>query len=207
MQSTHEPTMKNSLDYYNFCTMDTRLPIMEILNERFTRCFRVSFSNYIRMISTIKYSSRRLTFGEWVKENQQHTFMSVLRLKSLKAPMLIHFDREFSYGTINLLAGEESRGFEPEGSKEFTQIELSMLRPVADLVINDLNEAWFPVENIQAEYLRTEINAQFVGIIPPDERVIAITFEIEFSNRKGAIELLFPYSMLFPIRDKLYTNV
>ncbi len=55
-------------------------------------------------------------------------------------------------------------------------------------------------------YIRTEINPQFVGIIPPSSRVIVVSNQIEFDNTKGVLEIMYPYSTLFPVRDKLFPN-
>ncbi len=202
----YDPNMKNSIDYYNFCTVDNRLPILEILNERFTRCFRVSLSNYLRMISTINHSSSSQVFSKWVNQNSNSCCMFIVRLNSLMAPILIKFDRSLSFGIIDALAGGEGKEYKDGDKKEFTQIDLTILRDIGDMVIADLNEAWNPVEEIKAQYIRTEINTQFVGIIPANSKVITISNQVEFNKTKGELEILYPYSTLFPIRDKLFSS-
>ena len=55
-------------------------------------------------------------------------------------------------------------------------------------------------------YVRTEINSQFVGIIPPNSKVKIVSNLVEFDKVKGLVEVLYPYSTLFPVRDQLFTN-
>ena len=200
------PSMKNSIDYYNFCTADNKLPILEIINERFARSFRVSLSNYLRMITTFSSSSKIEVFSEWSLQNKQTSCMFIIRLKNLKSPILIKLNRALSYGIIDALAGGVGKEFEHESDKEFTMIDLTILKDIADLIISDLNQAWAPVEEIKAQYVRTEINAQFIGIIPPASKVIVVGYSVELNSSKGEIEVLYPYSTLYSVRDKLFNN-
>lgn len=199
--------MKNSVDFYNFCTADNNLPILEVINERFARSFRVSLSNTLRMISNISYSSKSQSFSEWVAGNRNSCFMFIVRFNSLNAPILIKLDRALSYGIIDILAGGTGKDFKEVETKEFTMIDLTALKDVADLIIADLNESWRPIEEIKAQYLRTEINSQFIGIIAPGSRVRVVSNQVEFLKTKGMLEIIYPYSTMFPVRDTLFSNV
>jgi flagellar motor switch protein FliM len=122
------------------------------------------------------------------------------------APILIKLDRSLSYGIIDALAGGNGKEYQYVEEKEFTVIDLTVLKDIGDIIIADLNEAWSPVENIKAQYIRTEINPQFVGIIPTNAKVVTVIKQVEFNKTKGVLEILYPYSTLFPVRDKLFTN-
>ena len=62
------------------------------------------------------------------------------------------------------------------------------------------------MEKIEASFVRTEINPQFVGIVPPTDIVIASTFDVELENANGTITLVIPYSTIEPIKQKLSTG-
>ena len=66
--------------------------------------------------------------------------------------------------------------------------------------------AWASVEKIDASFVRTEINPQFVGIVPPTDIVIASTFDVELENANGTITLVIPYATIEPIKQKLSTG-
>jgi flagellar motor switch protein FliM len=200
-----KPDMTNSIDFYNFCNANNDLPVLDILNERFNRSFRVTLSNHLRMISNISYNTEKVKFQDWVEENTNHNCMFIIKLKSLNAPIIIKLDRVLSYGAIDILTGGTGEDFINESNKEMTMIELSILKNLGLKIIEDLNGAWSPVQDIKAEYVRTEINAQFVGIVPPESKMIRVSHDIEFSKNKGSLEILYPYSTLFPVRDKLFS--
>jgi flagellar motor switch protein FliM len=184
-----------------------RMPILEIIYERFIRSFRVSLSNSLRKISTISMiSTDLLKFGEFVNTLPIPSCMCIMRFNELRGPALIVFESKLAYAIIDSYFGGTDRPFTKIEGKEFTQIELSFMKKVMDMAIADLEEAWGPVHRIDATYLRTEINPQFVGVVPPSDVIIATTLEIEFESASGTIMIVVPYSTIEPIKQKLSSS-
>jgi flagellar motor switch protein FliM len=184
-----------------------RMPILEIIYERFIRQFRVSLSNSLRKISTISMiSTDLLKFGEFVNTLPIPSCMCIMRFNELRGPALIVFESKLAYAIIDSYFGGTDRPFTKIEGKEFTSIELSFMRRVMDMAINDLEEAWAPVHRIDAQYVRTEINPQFVGVVPPSDVIITTTFEVEFESASGTIMVVIPYSTIEPIKQKLSSS-
>lgn len=184
-----------------------RMPILEIIYERFIRSFRVSLSNSLRKISTISMiSTDLLKFGEFVNTLPIPSCMSIMRFNELRGPALLVFESKLAYAIIDSYFGGTDRPFTKIEGKEFTAIELSFMKKVMDMAIGDLEEAWAPVHRIDAQYLRTEINPQFVGVVPPSDVIIATTLEVEFEAASGTIMIVVPYSTIEPIKQKLSSS-
>ncbi|RPJ77098.1 MAG: flagellar motor switch protein FliM [Alphaproteobacteria bacterium] len=184
-----------------------RMPILEIIYERFIRSFRVSLSNSLRKISTISIiSTDLLKFGEFVNTLPIPSCMCIMRFNELRGPSLLVFESKLAYEIIDSYFGGTDRPFTKIEGKEFTMIELSFMRKIMDMAINDLEEAWAPVHRIDAQYLRTEINPQFVGVVPPSDVIIATTLEVEFESASGTIMIVVPYSTIEPIKQKLSSS-
>jgi flagellar motor switch protein FliM len=184
-----------------------RMPILEIIYERFIRQFRVSLSNSLRKISTISMiSTDLLKFGEFVNTLPIPSCMCIMRFNELRGPALIVFESKLAYAIIDSYFGGTDRPFTKIEGKEFTSIELSFMRRVMDMAINDLEDSWAPVHKIDAQYVRTEINPQFVGVVPPSDVIITTTFEVEFESASGTIMVVIPYSTIEPIKQKLSSS-
>jgi flagellar motor switch protein FliM len=184
-----------------------RMPILEIIYERFIRSFRVSLSNSLRKISTISIiSTDLLKFGEFVNTLPIPSCMCIMRYNELRGPALLVFESKLAYAIIDSYFGGTDRPFTKIEGKEFTMIELSFMRKIMDMAINDLEEAWAPVHRIDAQYLRTEINPQFVGVVPPSDVIIATTLEVEFESASGTVMIVVPYSTIEPIKAKLSSS-
>ena len=184
-----------------------RMPILEIIYERFIRSFRVSLSNSLRKISTISMiSTDLLKFGEFVNTLPIPSCMCIMRFNELRGPALMVFESKLAYAIIDSYFGGSDLPFTKIDGKEFTMIELSFMKRVMDMAIADLEEAWTPVHKIDAQYLRTEINPQFVGVVPPSDVIIATTLEVEFESASGTIMIVVPYSTIEPIKQKLSSS-
>lgn len=184
-----------------------RLPQLEVIYEKFMRSFRISLSSALRKIASIQLTSTEfLKFGEFINTLPMPTCMSVLRFTSLRGSALFVIESKLAYALVDSFFGGADRPYTKVEGKDFTPIELSIVQKVVSLAINDLENAWASVEKIGCSFVRTEVNPQFVGIVPPTDVVIASTFDIELENATGTVSLVIPYATIEPIKQKLSTG-
>ncbi|MEO5971716.1 MAG: flagellar motor switch protein FliM [Bdellovibrionia bacterium] len=181
-----------------------RMPTLDIIYERFIRLYRMSLSNALRKIATINIISTDLfKFGEFVNTLPIPSCMCIMRFESLRGSALLVYESKLAYALVDSFFGGTDRPYTKIEGKEFTRIELSIMKKVMDLAIKDLEEAWAPVHKVDISFLRTEVNPQFVGVVPPSDVIISTIFEIELENASGTIALVIPYATIEPIRNKL----
>lgn len=181
-----------------------RMPTLDIIYERFVRLFRMSLSNSLRKIATISIiSTDLLKFGEFVNTLPIPSCMCIMRFESLHGPALLVFESKLAYALVDSFLGGTDRPFTKIEGKEFTRIELSIMRKVMEMAVHDLEEAWAPVHKTDISFVRTEVNPQFVGVVPPSDVIISTVFEVELENASGTIALVMAYSTIEPIKNKL----
>lgn len=184
-----------------------RLPQLEVIYEKFMRSFRVSLSGSLRKIASITLTSTEfLKFGEFINTLPIPTCMSVLRFNNLRGSALFVIEAKLAYALVDSFFGGADRPYAKLDGKEFTPIELQIVKKVVELAINDLEISWSTIEKIDCSFQRTEINPQFVGIVPPTDVVIASTFDVELEQASGTISIVIPYSTIEPIKQKLSTG-
>lgn len=184
-----------------------RLPQLEVIYEKFMRAFRVSLSSALRKIASITLTSTEfLKFGEFINTLPMPTCMSVLRFGNLRGSALLVIESKLAYALVDSFFGGADRPYTKIDGKDFTPIELSIVRKVVELAINDMESAWASIEKIGCSFVRTEVNPQFVGIVPPTDVVIASTFDVELENATGTISIVIPYATIEPIKQKLQTG-
>lgn len=184
-----------------------RMPTLDIIYERFIRLYRMSLSNSLRKIAAISIiSTDLLKFGEFVNTLPIPSCMCILRLEALRGPALLVFESKLAYALVDSYFGGTDRPYTKIEGKEFTRIELSIMERVMQLAIKDLEEAWAPVHKVDISFVRTEVNPQFVGVVPPSDVIISTTFEVELENASGTIALVIPYSTIEPIKNKLNSS-
>ncbi|MGZ3775006.1 MAG: flagellar motor switch protein FliM [Pseudobdellovibrionaceae bacterium] len=184
-----------------------RLPQLEVIYEKFMRAFRVSLSSALRKIASITLTSTEfLKFGEFINTLPMPTCMSVLRFGNLRGSALFVIESKLAYALVDSFFGGADRPYTKIDGKDFTPIELSIVQKVVGLAISDLEQAWSSIEKIGCSFVRTEVNPQFVGIVPPTDVVIASTFDVELENATGTISIVIPYATIEPIKQKLQTG-
>lgn len=203
--------VQRKVDSYDLTSQDRiirgRMPQLEVIYEKFMRSFRVSLSGALRKIASITLTSTEfLKFGEFINTLPLPTCMSVLRFNNLRGSALFVIESKLAYALVDSFFGGADRPYTKIDGKEFTPIELQIVRRVVELAIGDLENAWASIEKIGCAWVRTEQNPQFVGIVPPTDVVIASTFDVELENATGTISIVIPYATVEPIKQKLQSG-
>jgi flagellar motor switch protein FliM len=87
--------------------------------------------------------------------------------------------------------------------RRFTTIETRIVEKVVKIILGDFQKAWSDVYEVNALFVRSEMDPQFVGIGTPDDLVIVNKFEVQLENGNGFITICMPYSSIKPIKEKL----
>jgi len=181
-----------------------RMVTLDIIYERFIRLFRVSLSTSLRKIASLSIiSTDLLKFGEFLNTLPIPSCMGVMRFDTLRGSGMIVFESKLVYALVDAYFGGSDRPYTKSEGKEFTRIELSVIRKVIELALKDLDEAWSPVHKTDISFMRVEVNPQFVGLVPPSDVIISTTFEVELEHASGTIAVVVPYATLEPIKEKL----
>lgn len=181
-----------------------RMPTLDIIHDRFIRLFRISLSAALRKVANIGVnSSGPIKFGEFMNSLPLPSCLNILRIEPLRGSAVMVIESKLLYALVDSLFGGSDVPYTKIEGKDFTQIEIKVARRIVMSAVEDLEKAWAPVFPIKITYSRTEINPQFVAIVPPSDVVISTAFDIELEKISGSIKLVFPYSTLEPIKSKL----
>ena len=85
----------------------------------------------------------------------------------------------------------------------FTKIETKIVEKIVKIILSDFQKAWSDVYEINAVFIRSEMDPQFVGIGTPDDLVIVNKFEVQLENGNGFITICLPYLSIKPIKERL----
>ncbi len=205
---TAEPRSFGEVTPYDLTSQDRvirgRMPALEIINERFARTFRATLSTQLRRVIDIGSPSIAIAkFGEFLKTMYVPTSLHVFRMDPIRGHALLVLETNLVFSLIEaFLGGKGTKAIKIEG-REFTNIENRMIRRVADAALVDFEKAWNPVYPLSIHFVRSEVNPQFVGIVPTTDLVVAASFELEMEASVGRLIFCIPYSCLEPIRSLL----
>jgi len=184
-----------------------RLPTLEMINDRFARYFRVSFFNLLRISPEISVSGiEMIKFSEYINTMAAPTSMSLLKMAPLRGTGMIVLDPKLVFILVDNFFGGNGKIQAEIEDREFTSTELRVIQKVVQMCFIDLVKAWQPVMAVEYSYHSHEINPQMANIVSPSEVIVVSSFSLELDGG-GDLQVVFPYSMIEPIRTLLDAGV
>lgn len=185
-----------------------RMPTLEMVNERFTRYFRVSLFNFLRRSAEISVSGIKIQkFSEFVQGLFVPTNLNIIRFKPLRGRALVVIEPGLVFTAVDNYFGGGGEFYNKIEGREFTPTEMRIIKIILEMIFKDLEEAWRPVLALELEYMSSEVNPAFANIVSPVEIVVVSTVHIELEGGGGDISIAMPYTMIEPIRDLLDAGI
>lgn len=183
-----------------------RMPVMEIINDRFARLATNALANAMRKRVDVNPISIDMSkFGDFMRSLPVPTSINIFKLDPLRGNAILVVDSRLVFALVENFFGGAGSQPKVEG-RDFTPIEQAIIQKVVKIALANLEDAWRPVHEVHVELIRSEINPQFAAIVPPSDVVVVVTFEVELENAIGSMIACLPYATIEPIRSKLYAS-
>jgi flagellar motor switch protein FliM len=176
---------------------------LQTLHEAFARNFGASLSGFLRTIVEVRVATcEQMTYSEFIAGLPNPTSFNLLRAEGLEGQMCLEISPLIIYPIIDrLLGGTTQDLFIPQ--RPMTLIETRLIGNVTTRGLTALSEAWSSVKQLEFAVAATESNPQLVQIVPPNEVVVVVGFELKMSNRAGTMNLCIPYNVIEPVMENL----
>jgi flagellar motor switch protein FliM len=179
---------------------------LQSLHEGFGRNFGAALSALLRTIVEVKLTSvDQLTYSEFVFSLENPTCFNLLKAEPLEGHLILDLNPSILYPVIDrLLGGGKENG--PITRRPLTEIELRLVGRITGLFLQELKHAWEDVLSLELSVDRVESNPQLVQIVPPNEVVILVSFEVAMGEVRGMINLCIPFNSIERVSPKLAAN-
>ncbi len=184
-----------------------RMPGLEMINEKFSRLFRSSLSNFLgRFIDVTVKGTTHIRFDDFMKTIPLPSSINTFKIHPLKGYALMVLEAPLIFGIVEYFFGADKASHVKAEGRSFTAVEQRLINKVLTLALEELQNAMEELIEAKTEFVGSETNPQFVTIIPPTESLINVEFHVEMENLTGKIYLGIPYSLVEPIKEKLYSG-
>lgn len=179
---------------------------LQTLHEGFSRNFAAGLSAMLRSMVEVKLTSvDQLTYSEFVFSLENPTCFNLLSADPLEGSLILDMSPSVLYPLIDRLLGGGHEG-NVLARRPLTEIELRLVNRITSLFIDELQRAWENVLPLTIKVERVESNPQLVQIVPPNEVVVLISFELTLGDVRGMFNLCIPFNSLEQVSGNLSAN-
>ena len=209
-----EAALGSAVRPHNLVTEDTTIGInlaaVDMITERFTRHLRLGLMEVLRTSPRITADRvKTLPFSEFLEDLKAPLSVNTVRLSGLRGTSMVVIDPNVVFASLDNFFGGFGRGIDglPPG-RMFTPTETRIINIMLEVIFASIHEAWSPIMEINCEHIGSEINPAFVQIVDENDLVIVCHLEVELSGKeRGAVDIVYPFATLKPIRDILRGRV
>ncbi|MCL2304263.1 MAG: flagellar motor switch protein FliM [Planctomycetaceae bacterium] len=183
-----------------------QMKALQTLHEGFGRKFAAGLSAMLRTIVEVKLTSvDQLTYSEFIFSLDNPTCFNLLRAEPLEGNLILDINPSILYPMIDRLLGGGREGT-LLARRPLTEIELRLVSRITALFLKEMKTAWENVLDLDLSVIQVESNPQLLAIVPPNEVVVLVCFEVALIEVRGIINLCIPYNSFERISGKLASN-
>ena len=205
MQEPEEKQVKN----YDFSRptkfSKEHLRTLEIIFEHYSRLISTNLPVYLRKnVQIAVASSETVTFNEFTNALSNPVILGIINFAPLNGTIIMDLATNLGYAMLDRMLG--GSGVPLEKSREFSEIEMSIIEKILVMFTQLLREPWKNVIDISPVLQRLETNPQFAQVISPNDMIAIVTLNMKIGDVEGFMNVCLPFFTLEDVMDKLNTK-
>ena len=181
------------------------LRTLEIIFEHYSRLVSTNLPVYLRKnVQVSVASSETVTFSEFSNALSNPSVLGIINFEPLNGHIIIEIATNLCYAMLDRMLGGSGQPLEK--SREFSDIELTILQKLLVMFTQLLREPWKNVVDISPVLSRLETNPQFAQVIAPSDMIAIVTLNMKIGDVEGMLNICLPFFTLEDVMDKLNTK-
>lgn len=184
-----------------------KLPALQFVYDRFAKSFASALSLFMERETEILMAPMEyLEYSELVKALPLPTNMNVVSTENPKGFFIVVFDAKLIFSVLETIFGGSELSAQRIEGREFTKIEVKVIKKLIDIVCSEMEKAWSPVFQMACTYSRSEMNPNYVTMVAPEEIINLTEFSIAVENMNSWMKVCVPWALLEPIKGYLIST-
>ncbi len=181
------------------------LRTLEIIFEHYGRLLSTNLPVYLRKSVQVNVaSSETVTFSEFTNALSTPVILGIINFLPLQGSILMELQNNLGYAMLDRMLG--GAGMPLDKTRDFSEIEMSILDKIIVMCMNLLRDPWKNVLDVEPLLERIESNPQFAQVIAPNEMIAIVTLNVKIGDVEGYMNICLPFITMEPVMDKLNTK-
>ena len=173
-------------------------------HEVFARRAAGLLTQSLRSVVTIEHvADDQITYEDYTRSVPNPSVLCPFSVDPLPGPVVVELSAQIGLTLLDRLLGGLGT---PVPLRRPTELESSLLQELMQLIGQGLDDAFEPIEAVQAVPGPIDFNPQFLQVVAPSEMVLMFTFQLAMQSTvrsEGLMTICYPFSTLAPAMTKL----
>ncbi|MCT2534531.1 flagellar motor switch protein FliM [Aquibacillus koreensis] len=172
------------------------------IHENFARLLTTYFSAQLRTYTHISVASvDQIPYEEFIRSIPTMTILNIYSVSPLDGRIIFEFNPNIAYAMLDRMLG--GKGSSVNKIENLTEIETTLMSQLFEKALDNLQEAWESVVEIDPILEEFEVNPQFLQLVSPNETVVVVSLNTTIGESSGMINICIPHVVLEPIIPRL----
>ncbi len=189
----------NSLEHVSM----SRVAGLELIIEKWVRNVKTSLATIVVNLTDVRSEEITLIkFSDFILKIPLPSAIAILNINPLKGSSFLVVDPKLIFVIVSSIFGGSPKPYKVEG-KEFTRVEMRIIKRVVEVLVKSFEEAWNIVIEGNIEIMGIEVNPKFLTVASPRERFIVSRITIDIEGFEGFVYMAIPERGIEPFKEKL----
>ena len=180
------------------------LPALQFVYDRFAKALTSALTVFIeREVDVSATTVQNIEYRELTKSLPVPTNINLISTENLRGFFVLIVDAKLIFSVLETIFGGSRLSAPRVEGREFTRIEMKVVKKLMDVLLVELEKAWAPVYDVRCKYSRSETNPNYLTSIAPDEVVSLCDISVTVDDMQSWMKVCVPYGVLEAIRNVL----
>ncbi len=181
----------------------SRVAGLELIIEKWVRNVKTSLASIVVNLTDVRSEEITLMkFSDFLLKIPLPSAIAILNINPLKGSSFLVIDPKLIFVIVSSIFGGAPKPYKVEG-KEFTKVEMRIIKRVVEVLVNSFEEAWNVVIEGNIEIMGIEVNPKFLTVASPRERFIISRITIDIEGFEGFVYMAISDRSIEPFKEKL----
>lgn len=158
------------------------------IHENYARMLTTYFSAQLRNYVHISVASvDQIPYEEFIRSIPTMTVLNIFSMEPLEGRIIFEINPNVAYAMLDRILG--GRGTSLNKIENLTEIESTIMSNLFEKSLDNLQEAWASVIDIDPMLEEFEVNPQFLQLVSPNETVIVVSLNTTIGETSGMINI------------------
>ncbi len=173
------------------------------LHETFARALGAGLSGLLRAgVQVSVQGVSQTTYASFIRTLENPTCTMVVQPRGLEGQICIALTSDSAFPILERLLGGSATASTVH-NRPMTEIESRLMAVVCKRMLTSLSQAWHVVAPLDFQLDSIESNPEMAQLVPPNEVVVSISFDLSLFGQKGRMYLGLPFIVIEPLIETL----